>query len=551
VGLRAPAGISPALLGAAGGVAQLDANSRLSPTQQYLEVIADPSVPNGTTNNTSYLTTLNALAISRGAVLRIPKGTAGSWVISEWVLPSGSKIDARGATLTRPSATQKPLVTNTSRKLATPGSTRDSDITITGGVWDRADVTGITHDPDAHTFYFTYVDRLSIRDLEMRSQGPRTGGIYAIAMYACADVSCNNIVGNVTSAIIQGAQCSKVHVQRVTGISGDDSVAFMPRDPYLEIGALVPTDCYQIVVDGVYTKSYRNGTKILSGKTDGGTPLRMRNCVVRNIDGDFGEDGGTTGAVWIGGDANFTNLQGGIIEGLLVENVQQQRLAARALSLRDGGSNQLYKGITIRNVRGDPSYWQVTLESIGAGSEVKDVTIENTHFFVGADTWYPILVTALVRHMRLRNLRIEGPTTGTPTNCGLMRADGAVSTLTCDGIAALGKVYSIGRFVNTVRFFLSNVFAEDVNHLGWFLLNTGASATVKGCNGMNGAAVEDITKTAGSLASEAINFKVDVNSVTRAANSFCWNTNAARSCGIGPVMCDGTTWKHMITAATF
>jgi hypothetical protein len=214
-----------------------------------------------------------------------------------------------------------------------------------------------------------------------------------------------------------------------------------------------------------------------------------------------------------------------------------------------GSTNQRWQGITVRNVRGDPAYWQIGLE--GSGGEFKDVTIENCHFVTSTTNFYPVLVNSTVRQLRFRNIHLEGPSAGGPYNTGLMRLISAASTCVVDSVHVIGKVNALGRMENTVRFFISGLFAEDTNHQAWFETITGAAVTIRGCNGMHAAANDNITVTAGTTTSEDSGFRVDVNNVVRSANGRCWNTNAARSCGVGPVQCNGTTWTHEITGATF
>jgi hypothetical protein len=52
--------------------------------------------------------------------------------------------------------------------------------------------------------------------------------------------------------------------------------------------------------------------------------------------------------------------------------------------------------------------------------------------------------------------------------------------------------------------------------------------------------------TAGSLTTQC-----DVSKLTKTANTMAYNTNSGLSCGAGPVVCDGTNWKHLFTGATY
>ena len=39
--------------------------------------------------------------------------------------------------------------------------------------------------------------------------------------------------------------------------------------------------------------------------------------------------------------------------------------------------------------------------------------------------------------------------------------------------------------------------------------------------------------------------------VAKNAGDLAYNTNGALSCGAGPVICNGTLWKHLYTGATY
>lgn len=52
--------------------------------------------------------------------------------------------------------------------------------------------------------------------------------------------------------------------------------------------------------------------------------------------------------------------------------------------------------------------------------------------------------------------------------------------------------------------------------------------------------------TARSLTTEC-----DVSKLAKTANTMAYNTNAALGCGIGPVVCNGTSWKHLFSGATY
>jgi hypothetical protein len=44
---------------------------------------------------------------------------------------------------------------------------------------------------------------------------------------------------------------------------------------------------------------------------------------------------------------------------------------------------------------------------------------------------------------------------------------------------------------------------------------------------------------------------IGVTGIARNVGDLATNTNASRSCGVGPVGFDGTVWKNLITGLTF
>jgi len=55
----------------------------------------------------------------------------------------------------------------------------------------------------------------------------------------------------------------------------------------------------------------------------------------------------------------------------------------------------------------------------------------------------------------------------------------------------------------------------------------------------------------GVLSSKTFGFRCDVSILAKAAGDMAHNTNAALSCGVGPVVCDGTSWKNLFSGATY
>jgi hypothetical protein len=516
-------------------------------------ITADPAVPDGVTDNTAYLQSLLDTATVVGATLRIPPAKSGSWLIQELTLASGARVNATGATFVLPSGVQKRLILNASMKLGTPGSARDSNITLTGGTYDHGNLDGVAAlDPNAQTLHFGFIDGLSVRDITVRSSGTNIGGKYAVFVWCCTNFHFDGIDAN-PSVVSAAIQCSGTiaHgvIRRVTGVTGDDSVAVLPRDGAgLELGTPTFVDIHHIEIEHVYTTSQRNGIKILGGKAnDGTTPIKARDITVRNVDGDFGALGGNTAAMWIGGDVNYAPLSGGIVENVFCENVTQQR-SEIGIQIRDGAA--AVRGLVLRNCRTLSSFKaSVNLAATG----VADLTILDTVYTFGA-AGYAVTIQSgtFLRNLRFRNCRMVAPSAGGPFNIGFLQTiNGAsIGEVVFDGCASIDYAFVLGEFGTGGFLTINGCFGETVNCEGYLRLVTGAAITIRQAN-MLSSGTDDVTKVAGTITSEAQNMRCDVNTLQRVANSLAWNTNAGRSCGVGPVKCDGTTWTHVITGATF
>jgi len=53
------------------------------------------------------------------------------------------------------------------------------------------------------------------------------------------------------------------------------------------------------------------------------------------------------------------------------------------------------------------------------------------------------------------------------------------------------------------------------------------------------------------VTTKSLTTEADLSVITKSANAMAYNTNSGLSCGVGPVVCDGTSWKHLFTGATY
>lgn len=122
--------------------------------------------------------------------------------------------------------------------------TRDSNITVKGGSWDRGGVAGDACATPAdgsgngcgatrfHSLLFRHIDGITISDLSISS----SGGKYSIDCGDCTNENVQRIRLSTNSDGVSTAGPAKnVVIRDITGTTGDDSISILPADsPYLE-----------------------------------------------------------------------------------------------------------------------------------------------------------------------------------------------------------------------------------------------------------------------------------------------------------------------------
>lgn len=517
---------------------------------------ADPAVPDGASDNTAYLTGLNATAVVLGAVLRIPAGTRGNWCIRELSLASGTRIDATGATFVLPAGVSKRFLVNPSLMAASPGAVRDTNIEWKGGTFNR----GLSQNAlslDDMCFMFGFVDGLVLSGITLVQVGTGgqagTGGRYGLYLYGVTRFKVEDWTGS-SSQINQGTiqlygGCSDGHIKGVYGTFGDDCVALVPRDLAADeiSGQVGIGDIHHVQIEDIFSTAQSNGVKLLGGSTAGSAPFyNTRDIRVRNVDGIFGANGNCGGA-FIGGDTNYSSLTNGFVINCEIDTLRNQRASTAAVRFRDSGNVQ---NITLRGcVNSDTSTAIFVDAGIGTLSTIKIVdTVFKTTQTSGS--YFPISILATVRSLVLENLRMDSATTGT-ASVGFLTNSATIGTLNCNNLKTTGLAYGIGNIANSCAVFAHNVSGEDVNMKGWFIA-AGGTINVFEWSGQN-VGTAGFASGAGTVVSLDPRFQVDLSntSMSRPANSVAYNTNAGLACGAGPVISNGTSWKHLYTGTTY
>lgn len=415
---------------------------------------------------------------------------------------------------------------------------RDQNITLRGGTWARAANAGTLM--NLHSIVLLRVTGLRIEGLTYTS----TQGKYGILVYACHQFSVQECVFACKSdGVHMTGACTSGFVSGLYGVTGDD-VAAVTASEYADyvIGDL--GSAQGIVIQRVYaTPSIGNMVKLLPGRIGGTIPVTVRGCTVRDIRG-----GSDNLGIWLGGDSAQAATQGGTVENVTVENVSNL-----------GGGHGVsftyatFRGIVLRSIVTPPTAFKFAV-NFATGCVVEDVTVEDCSWTPPAST-PAIGFSSSSPYPSVKILRVSRCRINTATqSSSLIAASNANLTLTAVMISDLQAdrtAWPCGDFGVAVALWLHAVRCEaPVN--GWFHVGATGSVTVHAASGLLGPTSVGID-AGGAVASRDLGMRLDVGAtgVAKTAGDLAYNTNAARSCGVGPVICDGTNWKHLYTGATY
>jgi hypothetical protein len=157
-------------------------------------------------------------------------------------------------------------------------------------------------------------------------------------------------------------------------------------------------------------------------------------------------------------------------------------------------------------------------------------------------------VTAAVGNLRMSNVNVKGSGTG-----ALIQTAGNADTLTrWDMVNVLSDNMAWLWDVNTVtELHMVNVTSVNPGQgIGYNRATT--SLTIRGEGLAIAPGTQDLALLSGAqVRSYSLGFACRADRLTRAVGAMASNNASALSCGVGPIACDGTTWKNLATAATY
>lgn len=510
------------------------------------DAIADPAQANGTTVNSTYLQGL--LDTPGVARVRIPKGAA-TWVLNTpLVMSSGQTLDARGASFTYPAGTAGQFLTNDAR-LTALATTRDTNITILGGTYNRPpNIT--SSNLDTMNIMFAFVDGLEVSGVRVTSTGDQRyattsqayGGKYAVYLYNCNQSEIHHCTFAICSDGVHATGATRdLHVHHISGTTGDDAVAIMPRDnPAWEIAGQGFGDLDQILIENIYNTTPNNGVKVLVGKSnDGLTKYNARRIVIRSVDGSHAS------AVWIGGDTNYSYLSGGVVQNVTISDITERASGSPAVRFYHD-STCLVRGVKITRT--------VSLSGPAVSildCPIDDITVADTAFDTGSSSVPMILLaaTAVVNRLTIRDCRVRY--TGTaPGSSPLVVPSGATLTnLYVDGLETSGTAWSIGDLSSVTNVVAHKVRSTDQS--GYVRTGSPGALTIRAAEIQTAGTDANRIDPGSTITPLSTGWRGDVTVHRPAPFASLFNTNGSASCGVGPAIYDGSNWKNTITGALF
>lgn len=278
--------------------------------------VSDAAITNGTTTLTSATAAFTSADVGRTVVVAGARGVGIPLVANITVFTNSTTVTI--------SVAAQATVTGASCSIYT----RDTNIRISGGTWDRG-ANGSGTFNNLNSLFFRHVDRLTFADVRVTS----TAAKFAFGIGDATDVVAERLSFSTSSDGIHfTGPASKITVRDVRGATGDDSVAFTARD-WTGFDDVVG-DISDVLVDGVFSTSSTGLVKLL-----GGTSTTLRRITLRNIAGVTGSNA----AIALVEDTTGVTDAGGV----LIDGVTSSAPAGPVVVLRPTAG----RDVVVRNVR--------------------------------------------------------------------------------------------------------------------------------------------------------------------------------------------------------
>lgn len=436
--------------------------------------------------------------------------------------------------------------------------TRDTNVTLAGGTWNRGNNggTGVNN----HTFRFRHVDGLTVRDITMST----TAGKYGISPGDVTNVQISNCTASpsIASSFIQfTGPVNFADVRNIFGTTTDDFIALTPAD----FTAYADTcgDITNVTISGVYATTTVGGALF---KSSGGTGVKQRHITVRDVYGTS-----PSWAISVIDDQTGPND----IDDLTLQNIHVNGATSSPvvnLSCSAGGTIKISNITEQTNATGD--FIKVITYQSNAAVSINRLVVDNLDALQLSDrVIIDIAASATCKDISGSNWRLAMTTAN---GLGIVAATGttvnriALTNVFADTIKSifqlnagspavkmeLANVYmkSCGRIGNAsgtgLDLSLANLTVDTLSNQAIFV--SGSTLTIRG-SGVNRATAWAGIQRAGAEVVHCINadYPIDVGTLTQANGDTCLNTAAATGVlpGAGVLISDGTTWRQAATGA--
>jgi hypothetical protein len=424
---------------------------------------------------------------------------------------------------------------------------RDTDITVIGGTWDRGNNQGADTLTNRCNFVFLRGDRIKVRGTTHKS----TAGKYAILLADVGDFQ-------VTDTYLDTFASDGIHINGpswngtidgVYGTSGDDAAALLEQEPFAAYDITRGRN-NNITLRRVIATSTTVGIKLnCSGNVAHGPESDV---VIDGCDGGVrflgeGAAGGAWGTIQIVNSRGIFSAPNSTALAKTIRTVQMLNHNGR-VTANFTGAIDLRNNLTVERllVNGMMVYTTATQDALlrleGATSVVRYASITNSGMSAsGTDARLVSLHTnATLTHLALDNVNSEQP-----SNNGPMVDYPAGTTVERVDMRGVRAKHS---------FLVQNNPALEITIVG--CVNPGggsvSSSTASTLYGTGIPAGQPAWRQdAGTIHPKSLDWQVELRKVAKAKGNVCYNTDGALTCGTGPVVCDGTNWKNLYTGATY
>ena len=429
---------------------------------------------------------------------------------------------------------------------------RDKDIRVIGGRWNRGPTQSINGGVwNAHNAVFRRVDGVTVEGMSMQS----ANGKYSISVADCTAVLVQTIRLNNTSSDgvhLMGPIAHAV-IRDIKGFTRDDTIALTARDwdAYNDTMG----DITDVLVDEIDATV---GAAALL-KIIGGRGVKLRRIRVRGLSG-YASCGASIKDDFIGS----TDIDEVSIEGMRVD-LRAATRPALEINVTNGGalsvSNASYSGPAGSHFARINGVWnsiqfsgarmigQITnarmfyLECTASLVSIRDVSYRGTDNTTGASLVYAS-TGSTVGLLRLAGINMENGDTVIHLTAGVVYTAIHASDITVTNARRLATFAASSDL--TVTNFGGSLASQAIR------IENAMTATLRGSSVRNANAWAGVSRAStGVFQVFNPDWAFDLSQAARIAGSRAYNSNAALSCGVGFVICDGTTWKNTFSGLTY